>query len=112
MFSKIEIFGNGNVNKCAIFVVYKWTSPKFTRFTRLHISTWQVATVALAPLCRCVGTAEERKDFSPFFFFFSLRLCCLSTSGPTDIALCVRVCLASAVCSTGGLEGGVKREEC
>ena len=68
MFSKVEIFGNGNVDKCAIFVVYKWTSPKFTRFTRLHISTWQVATVALVPLCRCVGTAEERKDFSPFFF--------------------------------------------
>ena len=113
MFSKVEIFGNGNVDKCAIFVVYKWTSPKFTRFTRLHISTWQVATVALVPLCRCVGTAEERKDFSPFFSqsFLSPPLLSFHLRSD-DIALCVRVCLASAVCSTGGLEGGVKREEC
>ena len=84
---------------------------KIYAFTYFHVASGDSSVSA--PLSVCGDSGREERFFSIFFLsLFALRLCCLSTSGPTDIALCVRVCLASAVCSTGGLEGGVKREEC
>ena len=54
-----------------------WT-PKFTRFTRLQIYTWQVATVALvALLCLCVARESRRRKerfFSKTFLNFFSRV--------------------------------------
>ena len=87
-----------------------WT-PKFTRFTRLQIYTWQVATVALvALLCLCVAR-ESRRRKERFFSFSQLFL-----SSPRSFQLrsltlaCVCVCVwllcaEVAACWRGGAGG-------
>ena len=83
-------------------------SAKFTRFTRLQIYTWQVATLALVPLlCLCVGTPGEGKIFLHFSRAISLPARPLSfhVHSNLDDIVCVCVwllCAEVAGCWRGG----------
>ena len=82
-------------------------SAKFTRFTRLQIYTWQVATLALVPLlCLCVGTPEG-KIFLHFSRTISLpaRQLSFHVHSNLDDIVCVCVwllCAEVAGCWRGG----------
>ena len=68
---------------------------KIYAFTYFHVASGDSSVSA--PLSVCGDSGREERFFS-IFFLFSLRLCCLSTSGPMTLP-CVCVCVWLLLCA-------------